>query len=1235
MTCGYLPAPLPQLRVLQARKEALRRYGLQKAGSRQTLDRYVQHAKKIFKASSACIFTHCADDDDFMFCISKDGQTTESVELTSERVTKVCAHALLLGEDEVLVVPDLRQDWRFAANPMTQTTSARFYASAPLFLNTSSSDLSSAQKVSIGCLCITNDAPRSDFGFEDVQMLAEIARMACESLEQEHQADLARRAEKIQRAITEIADCSWLCASSSSANLSTDSTTRPYQDLANMQVKVIADILGASATMIDVTPFRLTTSRHNPSNNSFRASTPLFSPSSSISSPFAFRRELSENSPRMIRLPSLGSPEATTRATRESTFWSSHSNTTSFDDLWAPAISSSSSSSSSTQPSSFLYRDSGSSTNGRHSRTSSDIRKTMGNVAFSQADIDPLHMPTIFAQSSNGSTPTQMDSICRAAIGQFLAEWRKEKDQQSSFARYIKGPYLTTSSGISNASSPSEEWDGVSAPISPRTPLQHNPLGPLFKVGEKSGAKPAMYLAMAMTADSDNPQATFLLVVSFDEMMVLEQTDLNLLTACCRIMEHALLRQKVRLAEKAQLDFVRSIQHEMRTPINGISGITDLLRSSVISGGCELDFSSDGFLSSALEGIRLAAGNISSILDDVLDFGDLAGIRSADHQVARLDETSLSPLLEEVGQEEIEIAAIQLRHSAKLTSRGYNHAAALSADEIGTQLNVLPPDFFVNVDPSLRGRFKVDRTTMRKIFRKLLHNSFRFTIRDEEGSGTVQVNIRPASSAELPPAMPLSSSFSAGQSKEMWVSFDFIDTGCGMEAEFIRTRFLQPFAKGDSFQQGAGLGGAIAAGLTHRLGGHLDVSSEPGKGTRVTVVLPLVSLRSTATACMPKNFLTVTKAVYLGFEANLMSAKIAELIQDYLAGFGVRSVESIEEAKLIVATSRFLRSQSCTDLVAPGSARFVVVTSDPLERINQFPCLRESSAHLFQPPFGPAALASMLEYLEEPHPLVPRPLHTPTHRAGEEYVAESHQNQRAGPDGTSKDGANLQLVPEQTQWTSPIEVHQCIATTSVAASHVISPSPEARLSPPHDRPSALDASTTTNFRVLAVEDNPTNMKILTVVLQRQGVEYYVAHDGPEAVEQYIQYRPDIVLLDISLPGFDGFEVCRRLREVEEAEAVQAAQEDRAVNLPARVIAVTALSSKDDQRNGLKMGIDEWHTKPLAPRVLAKFLKVWQSERQTERETAVAEGRWGASPEHTVITLQEAEIQAEFAEENDQ
>ncbi|MET7393491.1 response regulator transcription factor [Dactylosporangium sp. NPDC005572] len=106
--------------------------------------------------------------------------------------------------------------------------------------------------------------------------------------------------------------------------------------------------------------------------------------------------------------------------------------------------------------------------------------------------------------------------------------------------------------------------------------------------------------------------------------------------------------------------------------------------------------------------------------------------------------------------------------------------------------------------------------------------------------------------------------------------------------------------------------------------------------------------------------------------------------------------------------------------------------------------------------------------------------------------------------------------------------------------------------------------------VLVVDDDPTVSDVVRRYLERAGFAVRLAADGPGALDAYAAQRPDLLVLDLMLPGIDGLEVCRRLRE-----------QDR--DLP--VIMLTALGEESDRVIGLEIGADDYVTKPFSPREL--------------------------------------------------
>ncbi len=106
-------------------------------------------------------------------------------------------------------------------------------------------------------------------------------------------------------------------------------------------------------------------------------------------------------------------------------------------------------------------------------------------------------------------------------------------------------------------------------------------------------------------------------------------------------------------------------------------------------------------------------------------------------------------------------------------------------------------------------------------------------------------------------------------------------------------------------------------------------------------------------------------------------------------------------------------------------------------------------------------------------------------------------------------------------------------------------------------------------RVLVVDDDPTVAEVVARYLQRAGFRVQVVGDGAAALAAFAVSPADLVVLDLMLPGIDGLEVCRRLREVS----------------PVPVVMLTALGEETDRILGLELGADDYITKPFSPREL--------------------------------------------------
>jgi CheY-like chemotaxis protein len=105
-------------------------------------------------------------------------------------------------------------------------------------------------------------------------------------------------------------------------------------------------------------------------------------------------------------------------------------------------------------------------------------------------------------------------------------------------------------------------------------------------------------------------------------------------------------------------------------------------------------------------------------------------------------------------------------------------------------------------------------------------------------------------------------------------------------------------------------------------------------------------------------------------------------------------------------------------------------------------------------------------------------------------------------------------------------------------------------------------------QILVVDDNPDNAEIIRQYLEVRGYPIAVAHSGDEAMALFDRVRPSLVLLDVMMPGRDGWEVCRLMKE------------HPTLGRGVRVIMVTALDQWDDKREALQTGADDFVTKPV-------------------------------------------------------
>jgi len=139
-------------------------------------------------------------------------------------------------------------------------------------------------------------------------------------------------------------------------------------------------------------------------------------------------------------------------------------------------------------------------------------------------------------------------------------------------------------------------------------------------------------------------------------------------------------------------------------------------------------------------------------------------------------------------------------------------------------------------------------------------------------------------------------------------------------------------------------------------------------------------------------------------------------------------------------------------------------------------------------------------------------------------------------------------------------------------------------------------------KILVVDDEPSIINLVSAYLKPEGYEVYIAADGNAGLKAARAFKPDLIILDLMLPGIDGIEVLSRLRRESDVY----------------VIMLTARTDETDKIVGLSVGADDYVTKPFSPRELVARVKA--ALRRIKTDTASGEERSVLSFKHVLIDV---------------
>ena len=375
------------------------------------------------------------------------------------------------------------------------------------------------------------------------------------------------------------------------------------------------------------------------------------------------------------------------------------------------------------------------------------------------------------------------------------------------------------------------------------------------------------------------------------------------------------------------------------------------------------------------------------------------------------------------------------------------------------------------------------------------------------------------------------------------VRFEVRDTGIGIDPE-LKSRLFQSFVQADGSASrrygGTGLGLAISKRLVSLMGGGIDVVSRPGRGSTFWFTVRLERQAPEASPAPPPSARLAGRRVLVVDD----NATNRQILKQQLGYWGLRTTTVESGPKALAA--------------APAGRR---------ERAR----LRPRHPRHEDAGDGRARPRSR----DQGRPLA---------RPGCRLVLLTSFGQRGHGAEASRIGISAYL----TKPVDEADLYDCLVEVM---------DEERRRRAPHlvTRHSLRELRPPVAARVLVAEDNEVNQKVAVRILEKLGYRVEVAENGKEALEACARTRYDAVLMDGQMPGMDGFEATRRIRERE--------HEAGGPRLP--IVAMTASAMKGDREKCLEAGMDDYVSKPVTPEALEAVLRRWVGAAAAPAEKAAA------------------------------
>jgi signal transduction histidine kinase/ActR/RegA family two-component response regulator len=588
-----------------------------------------------------------------------------------------------------------------------------------------------------------------------------------------------------------------------------------------------------------------------------------------------------------------------------------------------------------------------------------------------------------------------------------------------------------------------------------------------------------------------------------------DSSDATSLSAFGNAIMIEVLRYDAQAISKAKSDFISSISHEIRSPLHGILATAELLSDSIRASEER----------SMLAMIQSCGTTLLDTMNHLLEFAKINNLSQSKTKVAPggksgLEIIDLSRLVEDVAENVSTGFAFETN-----PHRQGVRAQAIVSTPTNESGPVLPVLVTLDIQTSDKWEMLLDPGAWKRVVMNLVGNALKYT-----PTGHICVSL-------------------SLQNDE--ICFAVKDTGIGIGEEYLRYNLFTPYSQENTFSSGTGLGLAIVQQIVKNIGGRLEVQSEVGAGTMVTVKVPLPprssSARSSATMqqlgkefagrrlCYAKPTISMPHTPEYLTYAQTLESSVADTASYWLGveTIGTTNVDDVLADVYVIDGTLAIHPESVVPTTLRGKP--VVIIMGPHSRHQTL----GRALTFLRPPFGPRQLA---------------------HAINSALESSAHVEE-----GDKKIMGDLRIEESQ-----PLDV----VPGGLLAEANVSPAP------------AVSPKSSSIHHILVVDDNAINLKIITKLLDKIGCSYATAVNGFDAVEAYKAASSlsltseerafSLIFMDVSMPVMNGFDATRKIRWHEQAEGI----------IPVTIIALTGLGDESSEKEAFSCGMDEFWTKPV-------------------------------------------------------